>query len=78
MSENQPEFEKYLQEFLQDCVTDKIPGRKRSGKGESDRHYMIKLLDHWWYNLAPRAEELLRVLDKSKLTVCKKEGCSKP
>jgi hypothetical protein len=56
------EFDKVLREFLVDCV--KKTERKKSGRGESDRHFMIKLLDREWYDISPRAEELLKAFDK--------------
>jgi hypothetical protein len=58
----QKEFDEVLRKFLEDCV--KKTMRKKSGRGESDRHFMIKLIDREWYDISPRAEELLKAFDK--------------
>jgi hypothetical protein len=68
------EFNKYLTEFLTDCMI--TTERKRSGRGESDRHFMIKLLDREWYDIAPRAKELLIAL-KLREVKCDCPECDK-
>jgi hypothetical protein len=45
---------KVLIKFLEDCK--KFPERKR----ESDRKFLIRLLDWCYYDIAPRAEEFLK------------------
>jgi hypothetical protein len=58
----QSEFDKYLREFLVDCT--KKTERKQDGRGESNKHFMIKLVDREWFDISPRAEELLKAFDK--------------
>ena len=60
MSFDEHDF-KVLENFLKDCA--KVPSREIEGKKESDRKYMIKLLDHLYWDIKPRAEELLKLFE---------------
>jgi hypothetical protein len=49
---------KVLIKFLEDCK--KFPERKTEPKRESDRKFLIRLLNWCYYDIAPRAEEFLK------------------